>query len=364
MKAAIITAYDPFKYKGGIETFTIQLLNLLKDHAVETEIYHIGMVGERHDFHNDFIGRIYLLGRRLCESDREYDFIIANSFYGLGYFPPKKRVFNIYHSTHMGFAEGVKDVVSPIDYLGFRHLYGELCESVSGFDRVKIAVSESVRSELRGYYGFNDVRLVNHGIDTSFFYRSGRDEARIRLGIPSDAFVGLYVGRWDATKGCDILDRIISSERTDTFWVVVLGTGSDKRIVPARRDVMILEQIQYEKMVEIYAAADFAILPSRYEAFGFVILEAMACGIPLIAAGVGIAKTIYKNAPFNLLLLPEFAEGSEQLIEASIEKIALLKRDEDLRENAAKEGRLVVERDYSFIRWKRDMARELGISRT
>lgn len=148
-KAAIITAFDPFAFKGGIETYTAQLVDLLKSHNVESDIYHIGLVNKDHGFHNDYLGKLYLTGKEVLEDDKDYDFIIANAFYGLSYFPPRVKTYNIFHLTHMGFAEKIKDVVPPYQYLEWNLLWGELSESVSGYDRIKIAVSESVKDELK-----------------------------------------------------------------------------------------------------------------------------------------------------------------------------------------------------------------------
>ncbi len=250
-KAAIITAFDPFRFKGGIETYTAQLVDLLKNYNVETDIYHTGLVGNNHGFHNDYLGRLYLTGRKVFERDKDYDFIIANAFYGLGYFPPGVKTYNIFHLTHMGFAEEIKEVVPLPQYLEWKFLWGELSESVSGFKRIKIAVSESVKDELNRNYGFDDVKVVVNGIDTNNFVKSDKVQARKKWDIPEDEFVGLYVGRWDILKGCDILEEIMF-KKPDVYWIVVLGTGSDKKLIPIRDNIKVIEQIEHKRMNEIY----------------------------------------------------------------------------------------------------------------
>ena len=359
-KAAIITAFDPFAFKGGIETYTAQLVDLLKSHNVESDIYHIGLVNKDHGFHNDYLGKLYLTGKEVLEDDKDYDFIIANAFYGLSYFPPRVKTYNIFHLTHMGFAEKIKDVVPPYQYLEWNLLWGELSESVSGYDRIKIAVSESVKDELKRYYGFNDVKVIPHGIDTNIFVKLDKVESRRTWSIPEEARVGLYVGRWDILKGCDILEEIIHM-KPDLYWIVILGTGSDKDAVPVRENIKVIEQIENEKMNEIYSAADFMLFLSRYEGFGYVIMEALACELPIITTNVGIAKTILKKEPFDVFLLPDASYGKEELIHSCMQKIDFLKNNRGLMTEVSREGRRIIEEGYSLSSWKNTMSRALGL---
>lgn len=359
-KAAIITAFDPFTFRGGIETYIIQLIDLLKSRNVNSDIYHAGLVKKEHGFHNDYLGRLYLTGRSFFKNDKDYDFIIANSFYGFGYFPPTVKTYNIFHSTHMGFAEEIKDVVPLNQYLEWKFLWGELSESVSGFNRIKIAVSEGVRDELNKYYGFDDVKIVANGIDTNIFVKSDKIQTRKRWGIREDAFVGLYVGRWDILKGCDILEEIMM-KTLNVYWIIVVGTGSNKNAVPVRDNIKVIEQVDNKRMNEIYSSANFMLFPSRYEGFGYAIIEAMACELPVITTNVGIAGTIYKKEPFDMLLLPDITSGREALISSCIKKIDLLKNDERLGASICREGRRMVENEFTLLRWKNEMSRVLGL---
>lgn len=359
-KIAIITAFDPSAFKGGIETYTIQLINFLNNNNVEVDIFHTGMIKEDPDFHNAFIGKLYLLGREMFKFDRKYDLIIANSFYGFGYFPPRARTLNIFHSTHAAFAEGLLGIVPYAVYLEWKLLCGEFCEAASGFGRLNIAVSESVRDELREYYNFREIELIPHGIDTSLFRKLDRKESRRQFGIPEGSFVGLYVGRWDETKGASVLEKVIASD-PETFWVLVLGTGSDRNIIPSRRNTLVLEEMEREKLAQVYSASDFMLFPSRYEAFGYVIIEAMACELPVITTNVGVAKSIYKCRPFQELLLPDFSEGPDVLAASALDKIQLLRSDESRRCSIGDESRAKVEQHYTIELWQEKMAAVLQL---
>jgi len=292
-KAAILTAFDPAVFRGGVETFTEHLAALLQECDILADIYHTGMADSRHGFRHDYLGKLYRIGRSVAERGDEYDMVIANSFYGLGYFPPGLKTFNVYHATHKGFAEAIRGVISDEQYLEWKLLWGDLCESASGYDRTRIAVSESVRDELGRYYGFPDVTVVPNSIDTDRFSKIDKAAARRAWEIPDDAFVGLCVGRWDLLKGSDILEAVMHGVR-GVSWVLALGSGST---VPHADNLTVLEEVPYEKMHEIYSAADFLLFPSRYEGFGYAVIEALSCELPAIASDVGIARTVFRQGP-------------------------------------------------------------------
>lgn len=201
-KAAIITVFDPYAFKGGIETYTIQLISLLKTKGIEITVYHTGLLNKDDPVREITLGHkliedVYHIGRRVLAEQYRYDLIISNSFYGMGYFPPMVKAFNIYHSTYAGYIQKFKDENIQNPYFYFQYLCEEMGEYISGYNRKKIAVSDTVKEELESIYGFMDVEVVYSGIDTGIFKREeNRENLRKRLKIPSDAFVGIFVGRW------------------------------------------------------------------------------------------------------------------------------------------------------------------------
>ncbi len=360
LKAAIITVFDPYVFKGGIERYTLQLIRLLESYHISIDVYHIGLIDDDMGFRYKMLGKLYALGRKFSEVEKDYDFVISNSFYGLGYFPPRIKAFNIFHSNHVTLDKCVEGIISHITSLEWTYLCGFLGEMVSGFNRTKIAVSESVKEEMEKYYGFCDVKVVESGVDIGLFKKiQNKNALREKYSIPSDAFVGLFVGRWDKTKGRDIIERMV--EKTpDLYWLLVFGTGSEECILRRRANVSILDEVPFEEMPFVYSLADFMFFPSRYEGFGLVILEAMACGLPVFSAEVGVAKKIYKNEPFADLKL-DFSMKEEVLVDESVRKIYSLKANDDWERHIIEKGRRLVEEEYTLGKWQIKMSEALGL---
>jgi len=366
-KAAIITAFDPFVFRGGIETYTLQLVDLLHRKGIEVTVYHTGWLRNERttdppELTNTFLNNIYQIGRKLFHKEKEYDFIIANSFYGMGYFPPSIRTFTIYHSVYGGFTEKYKDVHSDDPTFYFRWLCEEMGEYISGYGRTRIAVSDSVKGELESVYGFRDVKMVSHGIDTSVFKKGGegRGPLRQKLGIPENAFVGIFVGGWEVEKRNDVMRRIIA-RYPDIYWLLILGRRGEECDAGENPNVIVKEEVQHNDMPLMYSLADFMFFPSAYEGFGLVIIEAMACGLPVITTNVGVAQSIYKEPPFHRLLLPDISQCEAKALAVIDEKISMVREGRKFRSEVVREGINLVQDRFSLEQWKREMESVLEI---
>ncbi|MCC6346201.1 MAG: glycosyltransferase family 4 protein, partial [Nitrospirales bacterium] len=123
----------------------------------------------------------------------------------------------------------------------------------------------------------------------------------------------------------------------------------------------LFEEVESEALAELYSAADFLLFPSLYEGFGYVVAEALACGLPVLSTRVGIAREIFDREPFRLLSLPDWSEGREVILSSCAGKLELLRGNPLLREEVAKAGRRVVEGEYSLSLWRTRMAEALEL---
>jgi D-inositol-3-phosphate glycosyltransferase len=213
-------------------------------------------------------------------------------------------------------------------------------------DRI-VAASEIERAQLVGLYGarFDRVTVVPCGVDTTLFRPGDASAARTRLGL-DDRPTLLYVGRIAPIKGLETLleavDRLGLAGRR--VRLLVVGGDADERIdgheayvrgltcrLGLCDDVVFVGAQPQISLPDYYAAADLTIMPSYYESFGMVALEAMACGSPVVASRVGGLATTVRDG-FTGFLVPE---GDAPALAARIETLLA---DAALRAKLGAEG--------------------------
>ncbi len=186
-------------------------------------------------------------------------------------------------------------------------------EVMATADRI-IAFSPHERDAMVRLYGADASRvsLVPCGVDLSVFRPLDRKMARERLGLNGDKIL-LYVGRIEPLKGLELLVETaaqIDSEEGVRVMVVgadVNGDGEIDRVKLLAKERDLEDQIDFVGQVDhnelplYYNAADVCVVPSYYESFGLVALEAMACGIPVVAARVGGLSTIIQHGSTGYL---------------------------------------------------------------
>jgi len=121
--------------------------------------------------------------------------------------------------------------------------------------------------------GFKNVRLWSRGVDSNIF----RPQESRRLDSTRPIF--LYVGGVAVEKN---VEAFLELDLPGSKWVV--GTGPALERIQARHPhVNYLGLLDREELAKVYAAADVFVFPSRTDTFGLVLLEAMACGLPVAA---------------------------------------------------------------------------------
>jgi glycosyltransferase involved in cell wall biosynthesis len=155
-----------------------------------------------------------------------------------------------------------------------------------------IAVSEALAAAMQTKgIGSNGVRVLRNGVDLERFRNIPRDEARRQIGWPEVPTI-ITVGNLLESKGQRIAIEALRS--LPAFHLCVVGSGPDEgRLRSLARDQGVAERVRFygrvpqERMSWFYSAADILVLPSSREGAPNVVLEAMACGTPVVATAVG-----------------------------------------------------------------------------
>jgi len=146
--------------------------------------------------------------------------------------------------------------------------------------------------------GVSPERIVTlyNGVDTRLFQPGDRIAARRRLGLPPEVPIVLYVGNLKASKGCHDLIRAFPTlvTRHHDARLVYVGDGPDRTSLESLAStlcsapaVRFAGAADHAALVDWFRAADVLCLPSHNEGVPNVVLEAMACGTPVVATAVG-----------------------------------------------------------------------------
>ena len=233
-------------------------------------------------------------------------------------------------------AESLSDAWGGTPIVHMFHTLGEMKNRVArseseraGEDRLKgerqvlgradriIAATIAETTQLRFLYRAQSRKLViiPPGVDTSHFYPIPTDEAKQFLGLKPENRMVLFVGRIEPLKGVDTLIQAMAClDMQEIHRPVHLAViGGEPNVIP---EDMTEEMTRLQKLCDemfmggmvvflgkrgqdtlpyYYSAAEVVVMPSLYESFGMVALEAMACGTPVIASEVGGLGYLVQN---------------------------------------------------------------------
>lgn len=219
---------------------------------------------------------------------------------------------------------------------------------VAQADRI-VAASEDELSHLVALYGADrsQVSIIPCGVNPTLFRPLDRAQARVALGLEG-RWTALFVGRMDPLKGLDLLLHAAQrlGERTPDLHLVVVGGDAVPESEEARVQglveslglggrVRFVGAVPQRDLPRYYSAADVCVMPSYYESFGLVAVEALACGTPVIASRVGGLPKVVKHGQNGLLV-------GERSAEAFADSIGALYADEGYRRTLASAARASI----------------------
>ena len=179
-----------------------------------------------------------------------------------------------------------------------------------------LAVSYEVKREIMTTYPVPEERIVviYNGVDHERFHPHTRHKERERIrrqwGIPPEVPLVLFVGSGFQRKGLDRLLRVWGSPRLAGVYLLVVGEDAQRSRYSSWAERQAKGRIVFagrrEDVENYYGAADLLALPALQEAFGNVVLEALASGLPvLVTRTVGAAEVLTGELEQGMLSCPD-----------------------------------------------------------
>lgn len=200
-----------------------------------------------------------------------------------------------------------------------------------------VATSPQEKEHMRSLVSTQgNIEIIPCGTDIAHFGSVSRQEAREQLGLNKDAQIVFYVGRFDPRKGIETLVRAVgkSKLRGNQNLQLIIGGGSRPgekdgmerdRIEGIVQELGIIDSTQFTGRISdvdlpiYYAAADICVVPSHYEPFGLVAIEAMASGTPVVASDVGGLQFTVVSQQTGILAPPKDVDAFAQAIDLILE---------------------------------------------
>lgn len=212
--------------------------------------------------------------------------------------------------TYLGYYR--LQLLEPVVRAAMRRLYRR-CDAI-------LAPAQSTAAVLRAQRMNRNIHLWSRGVDREQFNPARRDMAwRRSVGIADDELAVGFLGRLVLEKGLDVFASVIASlrEREVPHRPLVIGDG------PARgwfqeqmpTGVFVGQQVG-DQLGRALACADVFLNPSVTEAFGNVTLEAMASGLPVVAAAATGATSLVSHGETGILVDPSDLDGFADALEA------------------------------------------------
>lgn len=177
---------------------------------------------------------------------------------------------------------------------------------------------------------YNKITVIPNGVDNSIFYPSSKESARKIINCPLKELVLLYVGGLKDIKGVMILMeaiRIIATAGGSEMTLYLVGEGPLRASIERFAEINNLKSwvkcvggVRHERIAVWMNAADRFVLPSYHEGCPNVLLEALACNLPVVATNVGAVPDIVADFNAAVLVPPGDPAAMARAIQESFDK--------------------------------------------
>ncbi len=262
---------------------------------------------------------------------------------------PFVQMFHTLGEMKNQIAQSDEEIASPLRLESERRLLREADRIIASTEAELAQFQQIIQQET------DNVEIIEPGVDTSHFYPIPSDEAREFIEYREDKRILLFVGRIEPLKGLDSLLNalaLLHRRGCDNLHLSVIGgepdaepkeiTAEMERIKALTSElelgghVTFLGRRNQDVLQYFYSAAEIVVMPSHYESFGMVALEAMACGTPVVASETGGLLFLVKDGETGLHVPTAAPEALADKLQYLLENEVELRR---LGERAAKYAR-------------------------
>ena len=292
MRLVILTPRDLDTGAGGIERFTRSLVPPWSERGWSTRVIWPRPGDRRVPMPMEKAGAGGVVAavrtwRRHREEIADADAVLANGV--MGWCVSHPRLVVVFHANFGGYAKAIRPSVSFAEYARQRYVHGGFM-AVGGIRGTAVEVSRQNAREMRRYYGLRRVAVIENGITPGSFAGGDADAARRRHGLPAGR-IALFCGRVEYRKGADVLRALPPLLPPNTTLVVA---GPVRLDVPGAID---LGPQGAEELRDLYAAADVAVLPTRFEGCSYSLIEAQDAGLPAVTNQQGHVADMLRREP-------------------------------------------------------------------
>ena len=149
--------------------------------------------------------------------------------------------------------------------------------------------------------GFKKIKILPVGLDPTPFTCPNDRNWRAEFGIPEDSRIILYVGIFEKRRNVDFMLDLAKKLITDGVTLIMAGVGPEHARITSRVDdeqinnVRLVGSVAQEAMPSLYLSSTIFLLPSNYEIYGMVVIEAMYFGVPVISTRTAGPEDIIEN---------------------------------------------------------------------
>jgi glycosyltransferase involved in cell wall biosynthesis len=293
---------------SGTDVFTERLADALTRHGILTEITW---------FSSKFEFAPFLL--RSVQPPAGTDIVLANSWNGFAFKRPDIPLIVTLH--HSGFDPTVHFYRTLTQRIYHRLLIEPYERWSYKAANAVTAVSTFSANSLKQATGLAKVEVIHNWIDTERF----RPMASAHPG-DTRPFRLLFVGKPSVSKGADLLAPIMRRLGPE-FELRIAGRTNPAQQAEYPTNIRVLGWLNEEKLIRSYQESDALLFPSRSEGFGYVALEAMACGKPVIATDCTAIPEVVSNCVTGLLCAPgdviAFADACRHLADSPLRRMEM-----------------------------------------